>query len=299
VATGRCAGTTATPYRPLALVVAAVVSVQFGGALAATLVPEIGAGGSVLLRLLFATAVLGAIARPRPRRLTRRATLVVVGFGLSLGLMNLAFYASLGRLPIGVAVTVEFLGPLTLATVLSRRWRDVGAVLAAALGVVLISEVLQTSWRDLEWAGLGLAALAGACWAAYIIASRHAGREFEQLEGLALAMAVALLVVLPFGVGSVGSWSGETVFKGLGIAVLSSVLPYSFELAALRRLSPHVFGILLSLEPAAAAVAGLLLLGQRLSPVQVGGMALVIAASVLVLGSARGDAAPGPEAATA
>jgi inner membrane transporter RhtA len=299
VATGTGAADTAAPFRPVALVVAAVVSVQFGGALAATLVREVGAGGSVLLRLLFATAILGAIARPRLRRLSRRATLVVVGFGLSLGLMNLAFYASLGRLPIGVAVTIEFLGPLTLATVLSRRWRDVGAVLAAALGVVLISEVLQTSWGDLEWAGLGLAALAGACWAAYIIASRHAGREFEQLEGLALAMAVALLVALPFGVGSVGSWSGETLLKGLGIAVLSSVLPYSFELAALRRLSPRVFGVLLSLEPAAAAVAGLLLLGQRLALVQVVGMALVIAASALVLGSARRGAAAGAEAAGA
>jgi inner membrane transporter RhtA len=276
-----------------------VVSVQFGGALAATLVPSIGAGGSVLLRLLFATAILAAVARPRLRRLTRRAALVVVGFGLALGLMNLSFYASLGRLPIGVAVTVEFLGPLTLATVLSRRWRDVWAVLAAAVGVVLISEVLQTSWGDLQWVGLGLAALAGACWAAYIIASRHAGREFEQLEGLALAMAVALVVVVPFGLGSVGSWTPGTVLKGLAIAVLSSVLPYSFELAALRSLSPRVFGVLLSLEPAAAALAGLVLLHQRLAPVQVAGMVLVIAASALVLGSSQADTAAAPEAAGA
>jgi inner membrane transporter RhtA len=196
-------------------------------------------------------------------------------------------------------VTIEFLGPLTLATVLSRRARDVGAVLAAAAGVVLISEVLHTSWRDLEWGGLGLAALAGACWAAYIVASRHAGREFEQLEGLALAMGVALLVALPFGVGSMGSWSRESVLKGLGIAVLSSVLPYSFELAALRRLSPRVFGVLLSLEPAAAAVAGLLLLGQRLATVQVAGMALVVAASALVLGSPGQEPPTGQEAAGA
>ena len=275
------------PAPPLLLVLAAIASVQLGGALAATLVPEIGAGGSVVLRLLFATAILGLLARPRLRGHSRRAWLVVVGFGLALGLMNLAFYASLARLPIGVAVTIEFLGPLTLATVLSRRARDLAAVGAAAVGVVLISEALDTPWHRLEWAGLGLAALAGACWAAYIVASRHAGREFVGLAGLALAMGVALLVGLPFGAASVPHWSGEAVLKGLGIAVLSSVLPYSLELAALRHLSPRTFGVLLSLEPAAAALAGLLVLGQRLHPTQLAGMGLVVLASALVMGAGQ------------
>ncbi|GAB3445810.1 DMT family transporter [Phycicoccus ginsengisoli] len=274
------------PASPLLLVLAAIASVQLGGALAATLVPRIGAGGSVTLRLLFAAAILGVLARPRLRGHSRRAWRVVLGFGLALGLMNLAFYASLAHLPIGVAVTVEFLGPLTLATVLSRRARDLAAVGAAAVGVVLISEALDTPWQQLEWTGLGLAAVAGACWAAYIVASRHAGREFVGLEGLALAMAVALLVGLPFGAASVPQWTGEAVLKGLGIAVLSSVLPYSLELAALRHLSPRTFGILLSLEPAAAALAGLLVLDQRLHPGQLAGMALVVLASALVMGSA-------------
>lgn len=285
--------TTRTPARPLLLVLTAIVSVQFGGALAATLVPEIGAGGSVTLRLVFATAILWAIARPRLRGHGRTAWLTVLGFGAALGLMNLAFYSSLAHLPIGVAVTVEFLGPLALATALSRRLRDLAAVAAAAIGVVLISEALDTPFADIEWTGLGLAALAGACWAAYILASGRAGREFPKLEGLALAMAVALVVTLPFGVTSVADWTGEAVGKGLGIAVLSSVLPYSLELAALRTLSARVFGILLSLEPAAAALAGLVVLGQRLGPLQLLGMALVVLASALVMGAGqRRDAYP-------
>lgn len=269
------------------LVLAAVVSVQFGGALAATLVPEIGAAGSVTLRLLFAALVLGAVARPRLRGHSRSAWLTVVLFGLALGLMNLSFYASLARLPIGVAVTIEFLGPLTLATVLSRRLVDVLAVVAAGAGVTLISQALTVPLADLDWVGLGLAATAGACWAAYIILSRRTGAAFASLDGLALAMAVALLAVAPFGLGTVPSWSGEVVAKGLGIALLSSVLPYSLELLALRRLSPRVFGILLSLEPAAAALAGWLVLGQSLTGHQLAGMALVVAASAVVMGAGR------------
>lgn len=274
------------------LVLAGIVSVQFGGALAATLVPEIGAGGSVVMRLLFATAILVAIARPRFRGHSRKAWLTVIAFGLALGLMNFTFYGSLAHLPIGVAVTVEFLGPLLLAASLSRRLVDLVAVLAAAAGVLLISEALSVPFADLDWTGLGLAATAGACWAAYIIFSGQTGAEFDKLEGLALAMIVATLVTLPFGLRSVSEWDGSVLARGLGIAVLSSVLPYSLELVALRRLSAQVFGILLSLEPAVAALAGLLILGQRLGAVQLVGMALVVLASAIVLGlGARKDPA--------
>lgn len=272
---------------PLALVLAAVVSVQFGGALAATLVREIGAAGSVLLRLVGATAILWAYARPGVRGHSRRAWLTVLAFGLALGLMNLAFYASLGHLPIGVAVTVEFLGPLTLATVLARRLRDLVAVAGAAVGVVLISRAFDVPLADVEWTGLLLAALAGACWAGYILASSQAGRAFPRLDGLALAMAVALLVTLPLGVGARAEITWPVALKGLAIAVLSSVLPYSLELAALRHLSARVFGILLSLEPAVAALAGFLVLGQRLTLVQLVGMGLVVLASALVMGAAQ------------
>lgn len=267
----------------LLMVLAATVSVQFGGALAATLVPEIGASGSVLLRLGIGTALLLAIARPRFRGHDRRAWGNVLAFGLSLGLMNWTFYGALAHLPIGVAVTIEFLGPLVLAAVLSRARRDLAAVLFAAAGVVLISGALTQPWASLSWAGIVLAATAGACWSAYILTSRATGARFDRLEGLALAMVVATVVVTPVGVFSASTWTGEHVLKGLGIAVLSSVLPYSLELVALRTISPAAFGILLSLEPAVAAVAGLVVLSQGLSLVEILGMAMVVCASVIVM----------------
>lgn len=263
---------------------AGIVSVQFGGALAATLVPLIGAGGSVVLRLLFASALLLVFVRPRWRGHSRRAWLTVIAFGVALGLMNFTFYSSLAHLPIGVAVTIEFIGPLSLAAALSRRWLDAVAVAAAAAGVVLISEALSTPFADLEKTGIALALLAGAFWAAYIVLAGRTGGEFPKLEGLALAMVVATVVTLPLGITSAPTWSPDILLKAFGIAVLSSVLPYSLELLALRRLSAKVFGILLSLEPAFAALAGLLVLGQVLSPTQLVGMALVVAASTLVLG---------------
>ncbi len=268
------------------LVIGAVVSVQFGGALAATLVPIIGAGGSVTVRLIFAAAVMLVVARPRLRGYTRGDWATVVAFAVALGLMNLSFYSALARLPIGVTVTIEFLGPLTLATVLSKRWRDLLSVAFAALGVVLISGALTTPWGDLDLVGLGLALAAGACWASYIILSGRTGRRFPQLDGLAIAMFLAAVLVAPIGVAEAGSdlWSWNSLWRGLGIAVLSSVLPYSLELMALRRLSANVFGILLSLEPAVAAFAGLVVLGQRLSLIELVGMALVVAASALVMG---------------
>jgi len=266
------------------LVLAGIVSVQFGGALAATLVPVIGAGGSVVLRLLFASALLLVFVRPRWRGHSHRARLTVIAFGVALGLMNFTFYSSLAHLPIGVAVTIEFIGPLSLAAALSRRWLDAVAVAAAAAGVVLISEALSTPFADLEKTGIALALLAGAFWAAYIVLAGRTGGEFPKLEGLALAMVVATVVTLPLGITSAPTWSPDILLKAFGIAVLSSVLPYSLELLALRRLSAKVFGILLSLEPAFAALAGLLVLGQVLSPTQLVGMALVVAASTLVLG---------------
>jgi inner membrane transporter RhtA len=244
------------------------------------------------MRLLFATALLLAFVRPRWRGHSRRAWLTVAAFGVALGLMNFTFYGSLAHLPIGVAVTIEFIGPLALAAALSRRVLDGVAVLAAAGGVVLISEALSVPFADLPWTGILLALAAGGFWAAYIVLSGRTGAEFPQLEGLALAMVVATVVTLPLGLGSVPRWTGETLVKGLGIAVLSSVLPYSLELLALRRLTAKVFGILLSLEPACAALAGLIVLGQVLRPTQLAGMTLVVAASALVLGlGARKDPA--------
>lgn len=275
------------------LVLGGVVSVQFGGALAATLIPDIGVGGSVLLRLGIATLVLLVAVRPRLRGHTRRAWVNVIAFGLVLGAMNWSFYGSLAHLPIGVAVTVEFIGPLLLAAVLSRRVLDLVAVVAAAVGVVLISDALRVPFAELPVTGLLLAAFAGACWAGYILLSGRVGGAFARLDGLAIAMVVATVLVVPVGVPSIGDWGWDDVAKGAGIAILSSVLPYSLELMALRRLSAKVFGVLLSLEPAVAALAGLLILSQVLGGLQIVGLVLVVAASVIVLGlGAREGRAP-------
>jgi inner membrane transporter RhtA len=219
-------------------------------------------------------------------------------FGLALAAMNTSFYASLAHLPIGVAVTIEFLGPLGLAAALSRRPRDVIAVAAAAVGVVLVSGVLNTSWSRLDLVGVGFAALAGVMWAAYIVLSQRTGRAFGGLDGLALALIVSTVAVAPLGLTSVNRWTPADVALGLGIAILSSVLPYSLELVALRHLAQHVFGILLSLEPVVAALAGLIVLHQVLDRSQVAGMALVVLASAVVLGAQSRaespDAALGP-----
>ena len=269
------------------LVLGGVVSVQFGAALAATLVPEIGAGGSVLLRVALAAVLLFAVARPRLRGYDRKAWTTVVAFGVALGLMNWSFYSSLAHLPLSVAVTVEFLGPLVLTTVLSRRLLDFVAVVAAGAGVLLISEAFTVPLSELSWVGLGLAATAGACWAAYILLSGLTGAAFPALDGLAIAMVVSTVVVLPAGLASSDLWTAEHLLKGLGLAVLSSLLPYSLELLALRRLTAAAFGILLSLEPAVGALAGLVVLDQRLVLLQVAGLVLVVLASTVVMGVRR------------
>lgn len=269
---------------PVALVLGAVVSVQFGGALAATLIPIVGVAGSVALRLAFAVVVMLAVARPRLRGYRASDWAMVAAFGVALAGMNAAFYASLTRLPLGVAVTIEFIGPLVLSASSSRRKRDIGAVVLAAGGVVLIAEIAQVEWAELDVVGILLALLAGAFWAAYIVLSGRVGARFPRLDGLALALVVAAVLVTPFGIlNSDGAlFTPDALSRGLGIALLSSVLPYSLELLALRRLSTQVFGILLSLEPAVAAIAGFLVLDQRLAGLQLVGMACVVCASASV-----------------
>lgn len=271
---------------PVVLVLLAVASVQFGGALAATLLPLVGVLGSVALRLTLAAAILWAFVRPRVRGRSRADWGVVGLFAIALTCMNIAFYGSLTRLPIGVAVTIEFLGPLLLAAATSRRGRDLAAVGAALVGVVLISEAMSTPWRELDLVGILLAATAGACWAAYIVLSRRTGARFPGLDGIAICLALGAVVTLPLGLATAGSalLSPDALLRGLGIALLSSAIPYSLELLALRHLTSGTFGVLLSLEPAAAALAGLLVLGQVLNAPQLAGMGLVVVASVLVLG---------------
>jgi inner membrane transporter RhtA len=276
------------------LVLAAIVSVQFGGALAVTLIPLVGVFGSVALRLTIAAIVLLVIVRPRLGGRTTADWVVVGAFGAILAMMNLFFYGALARIPLGVAVTIEFTGPLVLATVLSHRRRDLLAVAGAAAGVVLISGITSTPWAEMDQAGLGLALAAGAAWAGYIVFSGRTGARFAQLDGMAIAMTIAAALVAPVGVATAGStlWTPDALWRSAVIAVLSSVLPYSLELIALRRLAAHVFGILLSLEPAVAALAGLFVLGQQLSPPELLGMACVVAASGLVMGRRSAPSAP-------
>jgi inner membrane transporter RhtA len=269
-----------TPPAPL-LAIGGIVSVQFGAALATTLIARIGAPGTVTLRLGLGVLVLLAVARPRVRGRSRRDWAAVAGFGVTLALMNLSFYQALDRLSLGVAVTIEFVGPLGLAAVMSRRRVDLLAVGAAAIGVLLVN---GHELGAVDWVGVAFALGAGAGWAAYILLSAETGRRFAQLDGLALAMVVSTLLIGPYGFATAGSelTGGHVLLAGAAVALLSSVLPYSLELLALRRMSPAVFGVLMSLEPVVGALAGLLLLGQRLGVVQVIGMACVVAASITI-----------------
>lgn len=278
------------------LVLGSIASVQFGGALAATLLPLVGVAGSVALRLGLATIILCGWLRPGLRGRAGPDWAAAAAYAASLGAMNLCFYGSLQRLPIGVAVTIEFVGPLVLSAALSRHARDLLAVLLAAVGVVLVSGAIGTPLHDLDGLGILLALAAGGFWAAYILTSRRAGQHFAGLDGLAIAMLLATVVVLPVGAFEAGGSlvSGEALLKGAGIAVLSSVVPYSLELVALRRIAPNVFGILLSLEPVAAAAAGQIVLGQHLSALRLLGMLFVVAASVLILGAAQRGAEDPP-----
>lgn len=275
---------------------AAIVSVQFGGALAATLIPLVGVLGSVTLRLGLALLMMVALTRPKVTGHTRRDWMTATLFGLTLAGMNAAFYGSLARLPIGVAVTIEFVGPLLLAAILSRRALDGLAVVAAALGVVLTSGIGRAAWPELDLVGIGLALVAGGLWAAYIVLSGRVGARFPRLEGLTWALVVATVVVAPIGLMHAGSavMTGDVLLLGLGVALLSSVVPYSLELLARRRIASRVFGVLMSLEPAVAALAGFLVLRQRLTGLQLAGMSLVVAASVVVAGVPRANGASRP-----
>ena len=268
-----------------ALVVGAIASVQFGSAIAATLFAQIGPAGAVSLRLVFGTIILLALWRPhlRLRDYTRYQLVLACVFGLVLAGMNLSFYSALHRIPLGIAVTLEFVGPLAVAVAGSRRPVDLVWIAIAATGIVALT---QGDAHHLNALGVALALLAGALWGTYIIVNARVGRAFEGGTGLALAMCVSSLVILPFGIAQGGSHLLEPRSLALGAAVglLSSAIPYSFEVEALRRIRPSVFGVLMSIEPAMAALAGFIVLGQSLSARTLLGMALVVVASV---GAAR------------
>lgn len=261
---------------------------EVGASLAVLLFDDVGPLGMVMLRLVFSAVVLLAIARPRVRGLGRSAWWSVVSFGAVLALMNGLFYLALERLPLGVTVTIEVLGPLVLSIVVARRASAWLWAVVAFAGVVALG---GGGWDRLDLLGVVFALGAAASWALYILASARVGREFPKLDGLALAMAAGAVIALPFGVADAGAslLRIDIVALGAAVAVLSSTIPYALELVALRRLPAAVFAILMSLAPATAALAGFLLLGQHLSPLEILGIGLVIAASVgAILWSARG-----------
>jgi inner membrane transporter RhtA len=275
------------------LVLVAIVSVQFGSAVARTAFDEAGAYGMTLLRLSIAALLLAVLVRPRAHRWSGAQLGAAALLGLTMGAMNLVFYQSIRTIPLGVAVTVEFIGPLLLAMVQTRRLRDLVWVLCAGAGVALLG--LDES-ADLPLSGLALAFLAGIFWAGYIVASARVGRLVPGVDGLVVALAVSTLLALPFGAeGASRAFTDVGVLvAGVAVALLSSVIPYGLELAALRRIPTRVFGVLMSLEPAAAAVAGLALLGQRLGARELVALVLVSVASLGVTVSRPARSRPLP-----
>jgi inner membrane transporter RhtA len=251
------------------------VSVQVGAALAKHVIHDVGPAAATALRLGFAAAVLVVLWRPRVPRFDLP---LIALYGVTLGVMNLLFYEALARAPLGAVVTVEFLGPLGVAVAGSRRPRDVAVVALAGFGILLLARGGGT----VSIAGLVLAALAGGCWAVYILVSAAVGRRHSGTAPLAIAMTVGALVSLPFGAGRAWHADGRSLLLAAGVALLSSVLPYTLELEALRHLPARIFGVLMSMEPAVAALAGLAILGERLTGRQWSGIGCVIVACASV-----------------
>ncbi len=267
------------PTTAVGLVVAGLCCQEVGASLAVLLFPEVGPLGMVMLRLVFSAIILWLIARPSLRGHSRSAWVAVVQLGVALAVMNGFFYLALERLALGVTVTIEVLGPLALSIIASRRasaWLWAGLALAGVLALG------GGGFDRLDALGVVFALGAAVSWAFYILASARVGAAFPKLDGLALAMAVGAVLSLPFGVANAGEalLRLDLVALGAAVALLSSTIPYTLELIALRRLPAAAFSILMALAPATAALAGFLLLGQHLALLEVVGIGLVIAASI-------------------
>jgi inner membrane transporter RhtA len=293
---------------PASLLLFGMITVQLGAALAKNLFGALGPAGVVFLRVGFAALALLVMWRPW-RALGRRgattaasevtsapgswrsAYLAVVLFGLVLALMNLTFYSAIARIPLGVAVTIEFVGPLGVAVAGSRRALDVLWIILAAGGIVLLAPLGVLGGVALDPVGLLLALGAGALWAMYILLSARVGRAFSGGGSLAIAMAIGAVVLLPIGVAQAGSalLDPSLLLLGAGVALLSSVIPYSLELVALRRMSTSAFGVFMSLEPAIAALVGWLVLREALELRAILALALVTTAAI---GATRWGAHP-------
>lgn len=277
---GRIRGAAAA-VPPTGLVVAASGSVQLGAAIAKGMFDSLGPGGTVFLRIVFAALLLIVLWRPRLRGYSRSGYLVAILFGLVLAGMNLSIYLSFDRIPLGIAVTIEFIGPLGVAVAGSRRLLDLVWVALAAAGILLLAPFGILGDVDLDPLGVAFAVLAGCLWAGYILLSARTGQVFPGGTGLVIAMCVGTIVLLPVGVAGAGAalLDPKLLLLGFAIAVLSSAIPYSFEMAALRRLPARIFGVLMSLDPAVAALVGFLVLGERLEPRSIAAVLLVTVAA--------------------
>ena len=279
------------PVGAAGLVVAGLACQEVGAAFAVLLFPSVGALGMVALRLTFSALILLAIARPSVRGRSRGDWMTVVLFGVALAVMNGLFYEALARIPLGAAVTIEVLGPLILSVATSRRASSWLWAVLAFVGVFLLG---QGSFGELDPVGVLYAAGAGATWAGYIVLSSRTGSRFARLDGLALAMAIGAVLTLPLGLAAAGPAivRPDILLLGAAVAVLSSTIPYALELFALRRIPSSTFAILMSLAPAIAALAGVVLLAQHISIVGVIAIALVVTASIGAVRSARPGSTP-------
>jgi inner membrane transporter RhtA len=280
---------TASTGPAVLMILGSCTSLQFGAALAAQLFPALGSWGVTCLRLGIAAIILLVVVRPAVRGWTGGQWRAVIGFGLALGAMNGSFYAAIERIPLGTAVAIEFLGPLALSAILSRRAADLACVVLALAGIGMFGLESLTGTGALDPVGVLFALIAAVFWSFYVLASAHVGRTVPGQGGLAIALAVGALALLPLGAGGVtiAFARPSLLLLALGTALLASVIPYTLELAALRRLPRHVFGILLSLEPAIATLAGLLLLAQVPSVFGLIAVVLVVAASAGTTFTAR------------
>ena len=282
----------ARPFGPVGLVAIGLICQEVGASFAVLLFPSVGVIGMVSLRLAFSAIVLLAVARPRLRGHSRNDWLIVIAFGITLALLNALFYEALARVPLGATITIEVLGPLVLSVVISRRASSWLWAALALTGVVILS---QGSFGDLDPLGVAFAFGAAAMWAGYILLSARTGARFPRLDGLALAMTVGAVITVPFGIASAGTviFRPSILLLGAAVALLSSTIPYTLELIALRRLPSATFSILMSLSPAIATTAGFLILGQKFTGVAFVAIGLVIAASIGAVLSASRAARPG------
>ncbi len=268
------------------LVLLAIVSIQCGAAIAISIFDRVGFAGAVLLRNLLAVPVLAAIWPPSLRGRARSELWLVAAFGVALGVMNLAIYAAIDRIPLGVAVTVEFLGPLGVAVF---KGRGPLALLWAALAACGVAALAGPFGGSADLLGIAFAAVAALGWASYILLAGRVGRVFAGASGLTIGVTIAALIQLPAGLAAGGSELVAPAVLGAGAAaaVLSTVVPYASEIEALRRIPPAPFGVLMSLEPAVAALVGLIALDQGLGAGEIAGIALVVIASIGAIGTAR------------